>query len=71
MKLEPYEHPYRSQYKTSSLLLLLLFSLLLLSAIMSLTSCAEMPVTVSIDGQHGSYSYSEESGVQIQIDATK
>lgn len=71
MKLELHKHPYRSQFKTSRLLLALLSSLLLFSAIMSFTSCAEMPVAVGVQGEHGSYSYSAERGLELKINATK
>lgn len=37
----------------------------------ALIGCAEMPVTLSVEGQHGSYSYSAKRGIEIEVDASK
>lgn len=37
----------------------------------ALTSCAEMPVSVGVQGEHGSYSYSAKRGIEIEVDASK
>ena len=36
-----------------------------------LVSCAELPLTMAIDGQHGSYAYSAKRGVEIHVRASK
>ena len=40
-------------------------------AILALSSCAEMPLTLSVQGEHGVYSYSAKRGVEITVHATK
>lgn len=42
---------------------------LLLVALLS--SCAETPLTVGIQGQYGNYSYSAKRGIEVHINATK
>lgn len=37
----------------------------------ALIGCAEMPVSVGVQGEHGSYSYSAERGLELKINATK
>lgn len=45
---------------------------LLLIIIAALTgSCAEVPLTLAVQGDYGVYSYSPQRGVAISINATK
>lgn len=71
MKTEPHEHPRRPGHDTGNLLLSLIASLLLLAGILLLTGCAELPLTLSVQGEHGSYSYSAKRGIEISVHATK
>lgn len=36
-----------------------------------LSGCAEVPLTLSVEGNYGTYSYSAKRGVEIQVNATK
>lgn len=71
MKTEPRPRPCRPVHDTGKLLLSLSVSLLLLLVLLLLTGCAEMPVTLSVEGQHGSYSYSAKRGIKIEVHASK
>lgn len=39
--------------------------------ILALTGCAELPLTLSVEGNHGNYSYSAKRGIEIEIRPTK
>jgi len=40
-------------------------------ACLALASCAEFPVTLAVEGEHGTYAYSAKEGVKISVNATK
>jgi hypothetical protein len=41
--------------------------LLLILTSLVVASCAEYPVAVAIQGEHGTYSYSAKDGIQITV----
>lgn len=42
-----------------------------MKTILALTGCADLPLTLSVEGQHGAYSYSAKRGIEVSIHATK
>jgi hypothetical protein len=61
----------RRRRNTKDLLSLLAVSIVLFVTITLLTSCAELPLTLSVKGEYGTYSSSDQRGVEIQVDAAK
>ena len=40
-------------------------------ATLFLASCAELPLTLAVEGEHGTYSYSATRGLVIEVNAAK
>jgi uncharacterized lipoprotein YajG len=40
-------------------------------ATLFLASCAELPLTLAVEGEHGTYSYSAKRGLVIEVNAAK
>jgi hypothetical protein len=41
--------------------------LLLILSILGVASCAEYPIAVAVQGEHGTYSYSAKEGIVITV----